>query len=367
MGRYRPAYNKRKYSPDRIVIMKRTRGEDTTDTESEASTKRSQSSSSSESAAKHAVRYESKWEREFPWIEPVKEAGNVVGMVCRICKRHNSKAKYNRSSVWNEKPCTYLRKDSVRRHDSSDQHKQAVKKESLRQASSVDGGIAQAFQKELTLKKSAVKGALQCLYWLVKSEIPHTTHYNSLLKAVQFMGLEKLKHLHQAENAKYTSQRIIQEFLQVVGHYLEQQQLQDLFASPFFSLMIDESTDIAVLNEMVIYARYITPNADVKTVFMKIVPLFNGTAGTIEEAVIAFLEEKAISISQMLGFATDGASVMTGRLNGVAARLKRRQPILTSIHCLAHRLAFGSRSSRSKGHIHQQHFQAYTFPVILLL
>ena len=68
MGRYRPAYNKRKYSPDRIVIMKRTRVEDSaTDTESEASNpKRSQSSSSSESAAKHAVRYESKWERELP-------------------------------------------------------------------------------------------------------------------------------------------------------------------------------------------------------------------------------------------------------------------------------------------------------------
>lgn len=62
---------------------------------------------------------------------------------------------------------------------------------------------------------------MQCLHWLVKSEIPYTGHYNSLLSAVQVMGCEQLKHLNQGENAKYTSQQIIQEFLQVMAARFE--------------------------------------------------------------------------------------------------------------------------------------------------
>ena len=45
---------------------------------------------------------------------------------------------------------------------------------------------------------------------------------------------------------------------------------------------------------------------------------------------------------------SDGASVMTGRKNGVAARLQRLNCNLICIHCIAHRLAFAtSQASES--------------------
>ena len=81
---------------------------------------------------------------------------------------------------------------------------------------------------------------------------------------------------------------------------------------------------------------------------MKILELFNGTAQTIEEAVVNYLENTNLPFSKMVGFATDGARVMTGRLNGVAARLKRRQPVLTSVHCVAHRLVLAASQSGSQ-------------------
>jgi hypothetical protein len=48
--------------------------------------------------------------------------------------------------------------------------------------------------------------------------------------------------------------------------------------------LIDESTDVAVINEMVIYARYMY-NGNVATTFLKICELFNGTADTIETSL----------------------------------------------------------------------------------
>ena len=36
---------------------------------------------------------------------------------------------------------------------------------------------------------------------------------------------------------------------------------------------------------------------------------------------------------------------MTGKHNGVAARLKQRHPMLTSVHCIAHQLALAASQS----------------------
>lgn len=106
-----------------------------------------------------------------------------------------------------------------------------------------------------------------CLYWLVKHKISHTSNYG-----------KRLHHLHVDENAKYTSQRMIQEFLSVLGEQIEHGQLEGFCNSQFFALMIDESTDIAILKKMVIYAQYVTPKAEICT-FLKILPLKDGTSG----------------------------------------------------------------------------------------
>ena len=39
---------------------------------------------------KHAPGYKKEWERDFTWLEPVRksESGQVVGVICRLCKRH---------------------------------------------------------------------------------------------------------------------------------------------------------------------------------------------------------------------------------------------------------------------------------------
>ena len=111
------------------------------------------------------------------------------------------KNEYNQSVVWSETPCVCLHKDSVHRHSLSQQHKTAIELELCREESQPTGSVEQAFQSQIALNRSAAKVAMECLYWIIKSEIPHTTHYNSLVKAVEFMGCNQLKHLHHGENA----------------------------------------------------------------------------------------------------------------------------------------------------------------------
>ena len=50
---------------------------------------------------------------------------------------------------------------------------------------------------------------------------------------------------------------------------------------------------------------------------------------------------KQTIFTKLVGFGSDGASVMTGCKSGVSTRLKGEQPLLFTLHCMAHRLELG--------------------------
>jgi len=79
-----------------------------------------------------------------------------------------------------------------------------------------------------------------------------------------------------------------------------------LFCQSTFSQLLTH------IKELVIYARYLSASGEVKNSFLSIVELSNGTAEVIEEKLVSFLEV----IHHLVGFASDGASVMGGCLTG---------------------------------------------------
>ncbi len=52
--------------------------------------------------------------------------------------------------------------------------------------------------------------------------------------------------------------------------------------------------------------------------------------------------------SKITSFASDGASVMLGKRNGVAAKIAERNPYLFTTHCIAHRLALACNSAENQ-------------------
>ena len=68
-------------------------------------------------------------------------------------------------------------------------------------------------------------------------------------------------------------------------------QLKALLNSPFYSLMVDETTDISVVKEMVLYARFLGDGGSVVTSFLKIIELNDGRAETVEGAILGYLME----------------------------------------------------------------------------
>ena len=150
-----------------------------------------------------------------------------------------------------------------------------------------------------------------------------------------------MRELNLGRNAQYSSEQFIGEMLQCLSQVIEEQIISDLQSSDFFSLMTDKSTDIAVLKQLLLVGRYLTDEG-VKTSFLCITDIPNGTAETIEGSMLRFVRDKALKIVRLCAFRSDGASVMTGRLSGVAVRLKHYSPRMIAVHCVNHRLALAA-------------------------
>ena len=111
-----------------------------------------------------------------------------------------------------------------------------------------DGGIKQSFQNVVTAQQETFVGALKCLYWLCKEQIAYTTKYKRLIDLAKFLGCTYLDNLFVGENAKYTSETFLQEALTSLAFFVRDNIHSAVKTAPVCSVLIDETTGIAVIS-----------------------------------------------------------------------------------------------------------------------
>ena len=192
-------------------------------------------------------------------------------------------------------------------------------------------------------ERKAMKGAMMCMYWLAKQEIPHTTNFAGLIQLAKSLGATYLSDLNLGGNAHYLSERFMQEAIMSLGEVISNKIFDDIRHSPFFALMCDETTDISVSKEVIVYARYLNSDRKVCTSFVGMIEISDGTAKTILNALKRLCERENLDMANKLAaFGSDGAAVMIGSRGGVATLLKETTPWMISNHCVAHRLALAA-------------------------
>ena len=290
--------------------------------------------------AKHRMSFDPSWQEQFSWLiyVPEDDDGEGPSMYCSLCQKHNTTI---RSTPWVNIPCRMFHRDKLREHQALKRHADSVVSESHAVAAKSTGGIRAAMEQQVALKRQAVMGALKCLYWLAKEETAHHTKFSSLLELGKSLGCSYLSELHIGRNAHYTFHRVIDKFLSVLSTCVEDSILSRVQASPVLSILCDESTDISNLKQLVVFCRFLDAGKPA-TCYLKVADIVDGKAETIEQKLLEICGQCGITLSKVLGFGSDGVSVMTGCRTGVATRLKKHNPGMVSIHCGAHRLALAS-------------------------
>ncbi|KAK1876665.1 Zinc finger protein 862 [Dissostichus eleginoides] len=237
----------------------------------------------------------------------------------------------------------FCRFDYLDKHAATRHHQESVKAHAaLIQGSSV----LVAFDPVITLEHEAVIGGFKCLYHLTKKEHAHHTNYADLLELAELLGcqyFEKLK----IGRTNYTSHRIIDEMLEILGTVVEEPILANISASVAIGLEVDETTDVSVKKQLDVHVRYMDKNGLLYSQFLDLVTVSDGRADTIVKAIRTILTKKNIPTQRIYGLGTDGAAVMTGRVNGAAKQLQDTFPWMVSVACAAHHLALCYKDASS--------------------
>ena len=199
----------------------------------------------------HRETFDPKWNNEFLWVIYLPpDQGNGPSMLCRLCRKYESSMRM----VWLTIPCKLLRKDKLREHERSRCHADAVQAEAIATAANRSGGIAACMEEQVSLQRQAVCGAFKCMYLLAKEETACHTKFSSLLQLAKSLGCSYMSELEIAQNANYTSHRMIDEFL---TDCVEQDLLLRVKASTAIGILCGESTDIANLKQLVVFVCFL--------------------------------------------------------------------------------------------------------------
>ena len=198
----------------------------------------------------------------------------------------------------------------------------------------------QATQKA-TLKSAdtGLQAAMRTVFWLAAEGIA-LSKYPSLINLQKLQGCQPITDkLSHAKNATYSSLNSAEEFLACIAESIHSKILAKIKGQPF-AVLTDESTDIAVTKQMIVYVKYVDGDFVPHTHFLGNLAIDNPKSDSevLFNLLISFLTKEDLSQSNAYGFGSDGAAVMVGKRKGVATRFKSKNGHCVSIHCLAHRL-----------------------------
>ena len=151
----------------------------------------------------------------------------------------------------------------------------------------------------------------------------------------------------------YSGRGTLREMFLIIGNVIKSTIQEKLRNCESIGVFIDEVTDISVFSQLITFIEFVDPNSGKLLVNLlsvdNVLEGFNSAnARAISELVLKSFVDSDVPFSRVTGFSSNGASVMLGKNNGVAARLRDHNPKLINIHCVCHKLALACSHSHSE-------------------
>lgn len=127
---------------------------------------------------------------------------------------------------------------------------------------------------------------IQAAWWLAKEEIA-ITKFSSYVECVLST--------HGYKPTAYCDDKAAWDIITILGRWFRGQLKTRLMDSPYYGIMVDETTDKSTTSQLIIYVKYLKRNSDgdlkVTIEYLDLVPLDGGTASDI--TVISYVNLNA--------------------------------------------------------------------------
>lgn len=222
------------------------------------------------------------------------------------------------------------------------------------QLSSHNQDVLSARARAIARNRTVVSRLFDVVRLLGKLSLPFRGHDETESSLNKGVFLELVHHLAEngdevlknhldtaAKNATYLSPTVQNEMIGVVGKAIKESVIKRVQEATFYSLMMDETTDLSHQEQVSIMVRYVACSQEQVTIEERLLCLV-ATTETTGEALAGLLlgaiESSGLDLSLVVGQGYDGGSSMRSEHKGVQARIKEKNPRAMFIHCYAHSL-----------------------------
>ncbi|XP_065631685.1 uncharacterized protein LOC136068455 [Quercus suber] len=228
-------------------------------------------------------------------------------------------------------------------------HNQAVKKSEdlLKEKQHIQSVFVKQSKQNKTEYQIQLNAIVDCIKFLLFQGLAFRDHDESqgssdkgnFLELLQFLGdhNESINEVLQKswKNCKLTPFDIQKDIVNAIARETSKFIIKDL-DNGFFTILVDESHDISVKEQMALVLRYVNKEGIER--FLGIVHVASTTTLSLKHAIECLLCELNLSLSNLHGQGYDGASNMQGDINGLKTLILKENKSAFYVHCFAHQL-----------------------------
>lgn len=273
------------------------------------------------------------WFKTYTWLKYCPESNSFH---CKTCLQANEINVFTTG-----KDAKIPKKDDFIKHEKSKSHLSAnnvlhSRKEFIKVRNSAFGHAEESMIKQM-----------RTAYVQAKEAIPSVKHA-ALLRLQMLNGAQI--YTGKDDKLPYQHHTSVNELYEAMAHQIVEDINKDIKDGPYkiFSIEADEATDVNNCSIVIVYVRYVNSNGNIRTRFLSVEELEATTAVEVHAGILKCLNERGLSVNNIVGMATDGASVMRGVHVGVVTKFKEANPSIVGSHCMAHRLQLASEKAAKK-------------------
>ncbi|XP_050263933.1 uncharacterized protein LOC126708169 [Quercus robur] len=302
------------------------------------------------SGCSQSRRFLSKWYKDRYWLEYSIDKEAVFCFYCYLFGQDVGKQGGGDTSVtkgfklWNQK-------DKLNSHVGgvNSAHYQAVQKSNdlLKEKQHIQNVFVKQSNQDKINYRIQLNAIVDCIRFLLCRGLAFRGHDESqgssdkgnFLELVQFLGdhNESINEVLQKapKNCKLTHPDIQKDIVNAIARETSKAIIKDL-DNGFFSILVDESRDISVKEQMALVLRYVNKEGIIIERFLGIVHVASTTALSLKHAIECLLCEHNLSLSNLRGQGYNGASNMQGDINGLKTLILKENKSAFYVHCFAH-------------------------------
>ncbi|XP_063416002.1 zinc finger MYM-type protein 1-like [Mytilus trossulus] len=297
-------------------------------------------------------RFQATWLKDFHWMRYSTSTDSVFCAYCVLFTSEDAKEKsFSASAITDWKNLLSL----ARFHENLSQHRGSliagedflrVKKD---KGDSVASMISSSHKKVAADNRYGLMKIFEVILLCGRQNIPIRGHVEERSNFIAILheiarNDDKLSDwlaFRAGSRTTYLSPEIQNEIINIVGQQVQDSIIDACREAKYFAIIADECTDVSTKEQLSLCVRFLDKKNDIISIREEFIGFKHAKSVkgvAISNTIVKFLEHVNLDIRNLRAQCYDGAANMSGKYNGVQAKILEQSPEASYIHCKAHQL-----------------------------